>query len=113
MGEFAFLFRGRIWPDSVEQQQETLEKWGRWMAELGKRGLLADPVLPLEDEAKHLRGTGKAVHDGPFAEIKDLVNGFIIVSAANIDEACEVAKSCPIFEQGGGVEVRPVTSMKS
>lgn len=111
MAEFAFLFRGRTWPDSVEQQQKTLEKWGAWMADLGQRGLMANPGIPLEDEARHVSGAGKTVHDGPFAEIKDLVNGFIIVSVADIDEACEVAKNCPIFEQGGGVEVRPVASM--
>jgi hypothetical protein len=111
MREFAFLFRGRKWPSSAEQQQKTLERWGAWMADLSQRGLITNPGLPLEDEAKQVGGSGKVVHDGPFAEVKDLVNGFIIVSAANIEEACEMAKGCPIFEQDGVVEVRPVASL--
>ena len=111
MSEFAFLFRGRRWPDSAEQQQKTLERWRAWMTDLRQRGLITDFGLPLEDQAKHVSGPDKVVHDGPFAEIKDLVNGFIIVAAADMDAACAIARSCPIFEQGGGVEVRPVAPM--
>ena len=112
MSEFVFLFRGRERMSSAEQQQKTLEKWGAWMSELNQRDLMTNPGLPLQDAAKHIAGADGAVHDGPFAEIKDLVNGFIVVTANDIDAACEIAKGCPIFEQGGGVEVRPVASMK-
>ncbi|MBW8816158.1 MAG: hypothetical protein JF588_22300 [Caulobacterales bacterium] len=111
MSEFAFLFRGRELLGSAEQQQKTLEKWGVWMADLSRRGLITDPGLPLQDEAKRVAGPARVIHDGPFAEIKDLVNGFIVVTADDIDAACEIAKGCPIFEHGGGVEVRPVASM--
>ena len=111
MSEFVFLFRGRERLGSVEQQQKTLEKWEAWMADLNQRGLMTNSGMPLQDTAKRVVGSGRVVHDGPFAEIKDLVNGFIVITANDIDEACEVAKGCPIFEQGGGVEVRPVASM--
>jgi hypothetical protein len=40
MSEFVFLFRGRVWRGSPEQQQKTLEKWGAWMTELNQRGLI-------------------------------------------------------------------------
>ncbi len=111
MSEFVFLFRARERLGSAEQQQKTLEKWGAWMADLNQRGLMTNPGQPLQDTAKRVVGPSKVVHDGPFAEVKDLVNGFIVVTANDIDEACEIAKGCPIFEQGGGVEVRPAASM--
>lgn len=111
MSEFVFLFRGRERLGSAEQQQKTLEKWGAWMNDLNQRGLMANPGQPLQDTARRVVGPGKVVHDGPFAEVKDLVNGFIVIAAGNLDEACEIAKGCPIFGQGGGVEVRPVASM--
>lgn len=110
MSEFVFLFRARGRAGSAEQQQKTLEKWRAWMSELNQRGLMTNPGIPLQDTAKSV-GAGRVVHDGPFAEIKDLVNGFIVIAADDIDAACEIAKGCPIFEQGGGVEVRPVASM--
>ena len=108
MSEFVFLYRGRMRLGSADQQQKTLEKWGAWMSELGQRGVIVNPGQPLEDTGKRVEGPNRVVHDGPFAEIKDLVNGFTIITAANIDEAAEIAKGCPIFDDGGGVEVRPI-----
>ena len=44
--------------------------------------------------------------DGPFVEVKELVGGYMIVTAANIDEAIEVARACPgLVRPGSGVEV--------
>ena len=44
--------------------------------------------------------------DGPFVEIKELVGGYMIVSAASLDEAIEVARGCPgLVRSGSGVEV--------
>jgi hypothetical protein len=56
-------------------------------------------------------GTGRLVTaqpspDGPFVEIKELVGGYMIVSAASLDEAIEVARECPgLVRPGSGVEV--------
>lgn len=46
--------------------------------------------------------------DGPYAESKDLVSGTLIVEAASLEEAAQLARDCPIFELDGSVEVRPV-----
>jgi hypothetical protein len=44
--------------------------------------------------------------DGPFVEVKELVGGYMIVSAANLDEATQVARACPgLVRPGSGVEV--------
>jgi len=51
------------------------------------------------------------ITDGPFAEVKDLVAGFMIVEARDISQAAELAKGCPILEGDGAVEVRPVMAM--
>lgn len=55
-------------------------------------------------------GAGKLVTaqppDGPFVEIKELVGGYMIVSAATLDEASAVARECPgLVRPGSGVEV--------
>ncbi len=46
--------------------------------------------------------------DGPFVEAKEMVGGYLIVNAKDIDEAVEIAKGCPIFKEDGKVEVRPI-----
>jgi hypothetical protein len=53
----------------------------------------------------------KTVTDGPFAEAKDLVGGYTLVSTKDLAHAAELAKGCPIFEFGGSVEVRPIMKM--
>jgi hypothetical protein len=44
--------------------------------------------------------------DGPFVELKELVGGYMIVTAASLDEAIAVARECPgLVRPGSGVEV--------
>ena len=53
-------------------------------------------------------GHERVVADGPYAESKDLVTGSMIFEAASLDDAVDVARTCPMYEFGGSVEVRPV-----
>lgn len=47
-----------------------------------------------------------AVSDGPFVEVKELVGGYMIVSATSLEEALEIARLCPgLVSPGSGVEV--------
>ncbi|MFD9947364.1 YciI family protein [Nonomuraea sp. NPDC059023] len=46
--------------------------------------------------------------DGPFADTKEVLGGFCLVEAANLDEAVEMAARIPAARLGGVVEVRPV-----
>ena len=108
MSEFAYLFRGRQASPSPEQQQKQMEKWMAWFKELGAKGHLKDPGHPLEPTGKVIGGDRKIVKDGPFAETKDVVGGYILVEAKDLAQAAEISKGCPILEVGGSVEVRPI-----
>ena len=46
--------------------------------------------------------------DGPFADTKEVLGGFGVVEAANLDEAIALAARVPTARFGGVVEVRPV-----
>ncbi|MEV0612832.1 YciI family protein [Nonomuraea sp. NPDC050404] len=46
--------------------------------------------------------------DGPFADTKEVLGGFCLVEADNLDEAIELAARIPAARHGGTVEVRPV-----
>jgi hypothetical protein len=110
MSDFMFLFRGGQTGGSPEQMQQHMQKWRTWMQELGQKGHFKAGE-PLDKSGKVVKGSRKAVTDGPFAEAKDLVGGYLIVSARDLDEAVELSKGCPIFESDGIVEVRPVMKM--
>ena len=60
---------------------------------------------------KVVRGKTRAVIDGPYVEVKDFIQGYMIVEAKDIDQALELAKGCPILEGEGTVEIRPFVSM--
>lgn len=50
--------------------------------------------------------TAEPVPDGPIIEVKELVGGYMIVSAASLDEAVHIARECPgLVRPGSGVEV--------
>ncbi len=111
MTEFLYLYRGGADPKSPAEGQQTMQQWMAWMKDLGEKGHLKAVGSPLERTGKLVSGQNKAVSDGPFAETKDLIGGYTIVTAKNIEEAAELAKGCPIFHVGGAVEVRPVRQM--
>ncbi len=86
---------------SPSEMQEMYVKFGAWQQKFKEN---------LVDMGGKL-GAGKlvtteAAPDGPFVEVKELVGGYMIVSAATLDEAANVARECPgLVSPGSGVEV--------
>jgi hypothetical protein len=112
MSEFLFLFRGSTrLTRSPEETQKSMQKWVAWFKELNEKGVVKDPGNPLDAAGKVVRGRAKDVHDGPFAEAKDLVNGYVVIETATIDAAVALSKGCPILDDGGSVEVRPLLKL--
>ena len=112
MKEYLLLFRGGDTRDidSPEKMQQMMLKWKDWMEDLGKQGRLG-PAQPLERSGKQVHGTKKQILDGPFAEGKEIVGGFLILKASDYNEAVTLSKGCPILERDGNVEVREVQEM--
>ena len=91
---------------SPAQMQEMYAKFNAWREKFQKNlvdlgGRLGPSRLALPDAAP----------DGPFVEVKELVGGYMIVSASDLDEAIEVARQCPgLMHPGSGVEVIEIRS---
>ena len=112
MAQFAFLYRGGDpMPASPAQMQQRMEKWLAWFKDLADKGHIKDRGVPLDRSgAVVTRGPKHAITDGPYAE-KDLVIGLTVVEARDLPHASELSLPCPIFEQGGCVEVRPILTL--
>ncbi|PWT75250.1 MAG: hypothetical protein C5B59_09480 [Bacteroidetes bacterium] len=113
MEKFIFLFRGpgpREMDRNSEAAQAEMQKWFNWIDAMNKKGtyVAGDPLQPV---GKQVNGKKKAVTDGPFVEAKEMVGGYIIVNAKDINDAVEISKDCPIFDNDGKVEVRPIQKM--
>ena len=113
MKEFVFIFRISDNPDfkpSPEQMQETLTNWMNWMGGIAAQNKLVSNGSRLSMSiAKTVKPNG-VITDGPYTEIKEFINGYTIIKAANVDEAVELAKGCPVLQMGGNVEVRAVVA---
>lgn len=111
MSEFLYLYRGGDSSGSPEQMERQMQRWVAWMKELGEKGQLKDGGQPLERSGKVVKGREKTITDGPYAESKDLVGGYSLIEAKDIQQAAEISRGCPIFDSGGLVEIRPVMKM--
>jgi hypothetical protein len=113
MSEFVYLFRSteegaREAMGTPELAQRSMQAWLAWIRDLEANGHMKDPGQPLERTGKVVTGKQKVVTDGPYAEAKDLVIGFIVIEARDLAHAVELSTRCPIVEGGGSVEIRPV-----
>ena len=93
-------------------QEAYTANWMAYTKDLGATGkLLGGEALHPTATATTVRGKpgGAALTtDGPFVETKETLGGYYLVDADNLDEAIALASKMPIFETGGGVEIRPL-----
>src|SRR5690625_179899 len=93
---------------------EVIEAMGKYNDSLVKAGvLLAAEGLAGTDEGVLVDFDSEppVVTDGPFAEVKELFNGFWIIQTSSKEEAVEWAKRCPLGP-GSWLEVRRVHEME-
>ena len=113
MKEYMMLFRHEQNEESEvppsEQMQALMKQWQTWIKGIAAKGQY-NGTNRLLSEGKTLK-PGNAITDGPYAEGKEIVGGYLVVKANSLDEAVEMAKSCPNLLYGGNVEVRSVMSI--
>jgi len=79
---------------------EVLRKSGHY--------LVSEALQPVETATTVRIRNGKAsITDGPFAETKEQLGGFILIKARDLNEAIQVASKIPPVRLGS-VEVRPI-----
>lgn len=109
MEKFMLIFHGgQMEGPSPEQMQANMSKWLSWIDKLAKQNkyVSGEPLLP---GGKLVSGKdGKTVTDGPYTEGKEIVGGYFIINAENMDEAIAISKDYPDYDNGGSVQVRQV-----
>ena len=69
-------------------------------------------LQPLETATTVRNGDGEnLIIDGPFADTKEVLGGYYVLDAADLDEALEFAQRIPAVRLGGAVEVRPLVEI--
>lgn len=96
---------------SAEERRELAAAWNAWYDGLAREGKVTHGQ-PLELSGRLVSGPrGQRVTDGPFAESKEVVGGYFMLTVSDLDEATRIAQQCPGLPLGIVVEVRPIATV--
>ena len=107
--DYLLLFRGTAWHKdlSPDEIQRTMTDWMAWFDRLVAEGRCKGGQS-LADEGAVVSGKAGNISDGPFAESKETVAGYFLLSVGDLDEALTIARECPALPYGMTAEVRPL-----
>jgi hypothetical protein len=109
MKEFVMIIRLEDLPEvkySPEETQSGMKVWEKWVDSIIDSNNLVSRGNRLGIEGRTIRN-GKVITNGPYAEIREIIGGYLIIRANSIDQAAEIAKSAPIVGDGS-IEVRGI-----
>jgi hypothetical protein len=88
----------------------AMAPWMAYMTELSAAGVMRGGnrlAPPWTASTVRLRDGKRVIHDGPFAETRELASGYIVIDVPSLDDALEWAARSP-SSSTGSTEVRPV-----
>ncbi len=112
MTQFMMIFRSTPLANvqlSPEQIQASIQTWTEWIGNLAAQGNFVS-TNRIGFEGKTVK-PNNIITEGPYAEVKEVVGGYMLVKANSLDEAVELAQGCPILKIGGHVEVRNIMAL--
>jgi hypothetical protein len=106
--EYVLFLRNTYWYEqlSPEEMQQAMNGLFAWFDRLSREGKVRS-TRPLEEEVQ-IVSAERPITDGRFPESKEVIGGFVVISAENLEEAVEIAKRRPCLDCGETVEVRPI-----
>jgi hypothetical protein len=110
MNEFLFVFRKHTAAIAVQVSANNLQaiakSWQNWMGSLAAQNKLVSSGRQLASETNLIK-PDRGV------ERNEVITGYIIIKAEDLNEAEMLASGCPILALGGSVEICAVMSMDS
>jgi hypothetical protein len=99
---------GSAWDELSEAEQQA--RLGEYAAIGQLPAVVGGAQLQPGETATTLRAENGTVmtSDGPFPETKEVLGGFFLLDADDLDAALEIASRVPAARDGGAVEVRPI-----
>jgi hypothetical protein len=104
------MVRGTDWhkdlsPEEIQQAVGQMMTWFQDLLESGS-AIGGNPLAPTGRVVKS--GQGGTILDGPFAETKETIGGYFMLTTTDLDEAVQIARQCPGLKHGIELDVRPV-----
>lgn len=95
---------------SAEDIQNVVGEYVAWRHKVASEGKLVGGEKLKDEGGRQLVMSDGAlrVTDGPYAEAKEVIGGYFTISAADYDEAVEIASGCPHLTYGGRIDLKQV-----
>lgn len=93
------------------QGPAVLEAWKLYMDAMGAAGVLrgGNKLEALSATSVRIRDGKRQIQDGPFADTKELLGGYVVIEVPSLDDALTWASRSPSSE-AGSTEVWPVVA---
>jgi len=107
MQEYLLMIHGTGYKDeSPEVLKKHVEKYANWVQKMTDKGKYIKGDR-LANSGNVLMDRDTVVIDGPFLESKEVVGGYILIRAENLEEATKYARECPLSEELP-ISIRPM-----
>ena len=110
MKDFMLIFLNTDYADlglSPEEIQNRMQKWFEWHEKMSAQGIVKHGEA-LEPEVSRISGKDRIVTDNVTLTAKELIGGYYVVQAKDLNAAKEIAQDFPDYDLGGTVEIREV-----
>ncbi len=97
MGNYLLAYRGGGMAETDEARAAAMAAWGGWFGQLGDT--IVDAGNPFAG-SKTVADGGRVSDGSPSA-----LTGYSVLSADSLADAAELAKGCPVLQNGGTVDV--------
>ncbi len=111
MKKFMLIFLGADYHSrglSPEEMQANMGKWFAWTEKMQADGVYVSGHALESTTVRQVSGPNRTVTDRAGTEVKELVGGYYIINATDLDAAMKIAESYPDYDAGGTVEIREV-----
>lgn len=107
---FMLLFSSTEWYNelSAEELQRLIDQNKAWLDRLITQGKAKGGQGLVRQRAVVSGPSGRVVVDGPFAESKEAVGGYLLLNVETLEEAIAIARSSPNIAHGTSIEIRPL-----
>ncbi|MTI29937.1 YciI family protein [Xanthovirga aplysinae] len=92
---------------SSKEMEELVKSHTAWANKLGEQGYLLS-CDGLDERGVQIKGRESIIQDGPYIESKEMIGGYFLLKAKELDHVVEIAKECPCHLWGGTTEIRPI-----
>jgi hypothetical protein len=108
---YLLIMRGKDWDEGLTDEEllRVVDRTAGWFDALMKAGKVRGGNALIREGVVVSKKGGKVVTDGPFAESKEAIGGYLLLDVPTLEEAAAIARSSPGLDYGISIEVRPVT----